>query len=233
MTTIAQALEKNRYPGNGMLFGTSSNGRFAVLAYFIMERDSHSQNYVFGLDGENVRITPFLSETFCGGDSSLYTPVYVLGGLTIMGNGEHTDLVRKAVLEGKAWTDPLQTQYYEICPPFYSPRITGRLALEDTGFSYELAIIKRMEEGKMQRSVFSYPQPIAGMGHFIYDYQDGLCSWDSFQGEPRQVQIHDGLRGFANDVWNALDEEFRISLFTRRIDLITGQSQTMIVNKNY
>ena len=37
---------------------------------------------------------------------------------------------------------------------------------------------------------------------------------------------------FANTVWNSLNEENKVSLFIRYIDIATGEYETKIFNKN-
>ena len=47
---IKNELNQNSYPGRGILLGKSTDGRFAVAAYFIMGRSENSRNRVFVTD---------------------------------------------------------------------------------------------------------------------------------------------------------------------------------------
>ena len=54
----------------------------------------------------------------------------------------------------------------------------------------------------------------------------------SFEGEPTLVTVHGDLAQFTEEVWQSLNEENKISLFTRFIDLETGTWESEIRNKN-
>ena len=54
----------------------------------------------------------------------------------------------------------------------------------------------------------------------------------SFEGEPTLVTVRGDLAQFTEEVWQSLNEENKISLFTRFIDLETGTWESEIRNKN-
>lgn len=54
----------------------------------------------------------------------------------------------------------------------------------------------------------------------------------SFEGEPRLVEMMDDMNAFTDMLWNSLNEENKVSLFVRYIDIATGQYDTKIINKN-
>ena len=54
----------------------------------------------------------------------------------------------------------------------------------------------------------------------------------SFEGEPKLVGISDDIEEFTDMIWNSLNEENKVSLFVRYIDIATGQYETRIMNKN-
>ena len=54
----------------------------------------------------------------------------------------------------------------------------------------------------------------------------------SFEGEPKLVEVLDNMEEFADLLWNILNEENKVSLFVRYIDIETGNYETKIVNKN-
>ncbi|MBQ4464930.1 MAG: inosine monophosphate cyclohydrolase, partial [Oscillospiraceae bacterium] len=53
----------------------------------------------------------------------------------------------------------------------------------------------------------------------------------SFEGEPKKVTIPDDMDEFADCLWNALNEDNKVSLFVRYIDIATGKAQSKIINK--
>ena len=54
----------------------------------------------------------------------------------------------------------------------------------------------------------------------------------SFEGEPKLVAIPDSIEEMTDLLWNSLNEENKVSLFVRYIDIATGKYETKIVNKN-
>ena len=54
----------------------------------------------------------------------------------------------------------------------------------------------------------------------------------SFEGEPEWVDIEGDIDTFTDRIWNSLNEENKVSLFVRYINLEDGTWETRIVNKN-
>ena len=50
--------------------------------------------------------------------------------------------------------------------------------------------------------------------------------------ESPTVEISGDIDGFTKEVWESLNEENKVSLFVRFIDIETGKYETRIVNKN-
>ena len=82
------------------------------------------------------------------------------------------------------------------------------------------------------RYTFSYENPIAGEGRFIHTYMCDGNPLPSFEGEPKLVKIEGDIDSFTQMLWTSLNEENKVSLFVRYIDIATGLWETRIVNKN-
>ena len=54
----------------------------------------------------------------------------------------------------------------------------------------------------------------------------------SFEGEPKLVALEGDIDTSTSLVWENLNEENKVSLFVRYIDIETGKYETRIVNKN-
>ena len=70
------------------------------------------------------------------------------------------------------------------------------------------------------------------MGHFIHTY---VCDGDpipTFQGEPERVALGNDIDEFTSSLWNALDQDNKISLYVRFTDLATGEEENRLINKN-
>jgi hypothetical protein len=54
----------------------------------------------------------------------------------------------------------------------------------------------------------------------------------SYEGEPTPVEISGDIDEFTNMIWTNLNEDNKVSLFVRYIDIATGKYETRIINKN-
>ena len=82
------------------------------------------------------------------------------------------------------------------------------------------------------RYTFAYENCVAGEGHFIHTYQCDGNPLPSFEGEPKLVAIPDSMEELASLLWENLNEDNKVSLFVRYIDIATGAYETKIINKN-
>lgn len=230
---IKQDLAGNSYPGRGIVIGQSADGKNAVIAYFIMGRSVNSRNRVFVEEGAGIRTQAHDPAKLSDPSLVIYAPVRVLGEDTIVTNGDQTDTVYDFMKEGKTFEEALRTRTFEPDAPNYTPRISGVVRLKD-GFSYQLSILKSANGNpdSVQRFFFDYAQPESGVGRFIHTYRCDGSPIPSFEGEPTPVTIEGDLEAFTSSVWESLNEDNKVSLFTRFIDLETGSCETRIVNKN-
>ena len=83
------------------------------------------------------------------------------------------------------------------------------------------------------RYTYAYENPICGEGRFIHTYARNENPLPSFEGEPKRVEIDGDIDSFTNMVWENLNEENKVSLFVRFIDIETGKYESRIVNKNH
>ncbi|SET37885.1 IMP cyclohydrolase-like protein [[Clostridium] aminophilum] len=71
-----------------------------------------------------------------------------------------------------------------------------------------------------------------GEGHFISTYQHDGNPLPSFEGEPKRIAVPDDIDAFAELLWKSLNEENKVSLFVRYINIENGTYETRIINKN-
>ncbi len=231
---LEEALKNNSYPGRGIVVGKSSDGKYAVTAYFIMGRSVNSRNRVFVPDGEGIRTEAFDPSKLVDPSLIRYAPVRVLGTKTIVTNGDQTDTVYELINQGKTFEEALRTREFEPDAPNYTPRISAVMEIENGKYEYSMSILKSAngDGSSCRRYTFSYENPIAGQGHFIHTYKCDGNPLPSFYGEPEEVVIDKNIDDFTSMVWNALNEDNKVSLFVRYIDIATGKYDTRIVNKN-
>ena len=230
---IKQDLAGNSYPGRGIVIGQSADGKNAVIAYFIMGRSVNSRNRVFVEEGAGIRTQAHDPAKLSDPSLVIYAPVRVLGEDTIVTNGDQTDTIYDFLKEGKTFEEALRTRTFEPDGPNYTPRISGIVERGEGSFTYKLSILKSCggDPDFAQRFFFEYA-PKAGLGHFIHTYKQDGDPIPSYEGEPTPVVIDGDIDAFTASLWENLNEDNKVSLFTRFIDLETGKAETRIVNKN-
>lgn len=234
MLNIENELQKNSYPGRGIIIGRSKNGKHAVTAYFIMGRSENSRNRVFVEDGEGIRTQAFDESKLTDPSLIIYAPVRVLDQYTIVTNGDQTDTVYEGLQNQLTFEQSLRSRTFEPDAPNYTPRISGILDVKDGNFHYAMSILKSHHGNpeSCDRYTFTYENPTTGDGHFIHTYKCDGNPLPSFEGEPERIEIPDDIDSFTDSLWNHLNEENKVSLFVRYIDIETGAYETKIVNKN-
>ncbi len=234
MLSIDKELKGNSYPGRGIIIGKSPDGKSAVTAYFIMGRSVNSRNRIFARDGEGIRTQAFDPAKLTDPSLVIYAPVRVLGNKTIVTNGDQTDTIYEGMDRQMTFEQSLRCREFEPDAPNYTPRISGIMHIENGNYNYAMSILKSINGSpeSCNRYTFAYENPAAGEGHFIHTYQCDGDPLPSFEGEPKLIGILDDMDAFTDMLWDSLNEENKVSLFVRYIDIATGKYQTRIVNKN-
>lgn len=231
---IQSELSSTTYPGRGIIVGKSEDGKKAVAAYWTMGRSAGSRNRVFVEDGDGIRTQAF-DPSLIAGDPSLiiYAAVRVLGKKTIVTNGDQTDTIYEGLEKGLTFEQSLRSRKYEHDAPNYTPRISSLLNFEN-GYDYSLSILKSDcgNGDNTLRFTYTYDNPQNGEGHYIHTYMGDGNPLPSFEGEPVKVKISGSIDDFTNQIWTSLNEDNKVSLFVRFIDIESGKWETRILNKN-
>ncbi len=232
MLNLETYLSGNTYPGRGVLLGRSADNRHAVIAYFIMGRSENSRNRIFEETEDGIRTRAFDESKMTDPSLIIYHPVRKAGSFTVVTNGDQTDTVADFLKAGRTFEEALRTRTFEPDGPNWTPRISGLLS--ENG-DYRLSILKSADgdESSARRFFYEYESPKAGTGHLIHTYEHDGSPIPSFSGEPRTVELpYACINCFTKAVWESLDPDNKVSLFTRFIDLETGEVTTKIVNKH-
>lgn len=234
MVSLEQELSSTSYPGRGIVIGKSEDGRYAVTAYFIMGRSENSRNRIFVEDGEGIRTQAFAPSKLEDPSLIIYAPVRVLGNKTIVTNGDQTDTIFEGMDKQLTFEQSLRCREFEPDAPNYTPRISGIMHIENGGYNFAMSILKSNngDPASCNRYTFAYENPKAGEGRFIHTYMGDGNPLPTFEGEPAVVDIIGDIDTFTDKVWNSLNEENKVSLFVRYIDIATGKYESRIVNKN-
>lgn len=235
VVTLEKELNSLAYHGRGIVIGKSADGKKAVIAYFIMGRSENSRNRIFVEDGEGIRTQAFDESKMEDPHLIIYAPVRVLGNKTIVTNGDQTDTIYELMDKQMTFEQALRTREFEDDKPNYTPRISGIVHLDNGEMNYAMSILKSADGdgSSCQRYTFAYSNPLNGKGKFIHTYNGDGNPLPSFEGEPKTVVIPDmDIDAFTSMVWENLNADNKVSLFTRYIDIATGKYESRIVNKN-
>ena len=229
---LEQALSATTYPGRGIVIGKSEDGNHMAIAYFIMGRSENSRNRVFVPDGDGIRTQAFDESRMSDPSLIIYAPVRVLPEGTIVTNGDQTDTVYDTLKAGGTFEEALRTRTFEPDEPNYTPRISGLVYSGEDRYSLSILKSGDGDPSVTRRQFFDYCGTPAGTGHFIHTYEKDGNPLPSFEGEPTPVTLPGDLDTLAETVWNNLNEDNKVSLFVRYINVKTGETATRIVNKN-
>ena len=228
-----ELLKGNPYVGRGLIIGKTPDNNSAVAAYFIMGRSANSRNRIFKEEDGVVYTRPFDETKVSDPSLIIYAAVRSYENHLIVTNGDQTDTICEGLKQGKCFDTSLQTRCFEPDGPNFTPRISGILTFENDSFTYEMSILKSADaEGTAcNRYLFSY-EALPGLGHFIHTYVTDGNPIPTFQGEPERIAISDSIDDFTASLWNNLDENNKISLYVRYIDLKSGKAESHMMNKN-
>ena len=232
---LSQELSATTYPGRGIIIGKSADGKYAVTAYFIMGRSENSRNRVFVEDGEGIRTQAFDPSKVVDPSLIIYAPVRVLGNKTIVTNGDQTDTIYELMDKQISFEQALRTREFEPDGPNYTPRISGVMHIKSGRYNYAMSILKS-DNGDPEgcnRYTFAYENPKAGEARFIHTYMNDGNPLPSFEGEPTLLALPDvDIDALTKEIWDSLNEDNKVSLFVRYINIEDGTYESRIVNKN-
>ena len=230
---IGALIKGNPYVGRGIVIGKSEDGKKACAAYFIMGRSNNSRNRIFTEKKGEVFTEPFDASKVEDPSLIIYAAIRQYKNYLIVTNGNQTDTVYEGLEKGLSFSESLKSREFEPDAPNLTPRISGIINFTNGDFDYEMSILKSADEtgSACNRYTFSY-SPINGLGHFIHTYVTDGNPIPTFQGEPERVAIPNDIDEFTENLWNALDENNKISLYVRYVDLVSGKEENRMINKN-
>ncbi|MBQ1269237.1 MAG: IMP cyclohydrolase [Clostridia bacterium] len=229
---LPELLKTNTYPGRGIVVGLTEDGENAFFAYFIMGRSENSRNRIFSKTEDGIIIYPFDESKVEDPSLIIYSPVRKINNTLIVTNGDQTDTVYDFMANGKSFEEALNTRAFEPDAPNFTPRISAAMDFNG-GYTYKMNICKSADaEGSAcNRYNWAYV-PTKGVGHFLHTYNGDGNPIPTFTGEPERVFVPNNLEAFAEEIWNNLNANNKISLYVGQINLKTGEEKTVMYNKN-
>lgn len=233
INNINDLIKDNSYVGRGIIIGKTPDGKRAVSAYFIMGRSANSRNRVFANKDGVLYTEPYDASKVEDPSLIIYAAMRKYENMLIVTNGDQTDTIYDGLKIGKSFSEALMAREFEPDYPNFTPRISGIIKFEKDNFSYEMSILKSADENgtACNRYTFSFA-PLYGLGHFIHTYQGDGSPLPTFCGEPERVELYDDIDELTDLIWKSLNSENRISLYVRYTDVVTGEIEERLVNRN-
>ena len=231
MKSLFECVSATTYPGRGIVVGRTPDGKKMFFAYFIMGRSENSRNRVFLPTSDGIRTEAHDPKKMVDPSLIIYAPVRRVDGKTIVTNGDQTDTIRDFLNEGKTFADALRTRAFEPDKPNFTPRVS---MIANADGSVEMAILKSGDPdgNTCVRNFFEYESIPAGTARFLHTYRADGNPIPSFEGEPEVASFEGDLGELTDKIWDALNAENRVSLWTEMLDLTTGERNERIINRN-
>lgn len=231
MQSLFERVGATTYPGRGIVAGRTPDGKEMFFAYFIMGRSENSRNRVFVPTADGIRTEAHDPRKMVDPSLIIYAPVRRVGEATIVTNGDQTDTIRDFLNQNKTFAEALRTRAFEPDAPNFTPRIS---MIAHSDGSVQMAILKSGDaEGKACiRNFFEYESIPAGTARFLHTYRENGSPIPSFEGEPEPAWLEGDLDDLTDKIWDALDENNRVSLWTETLNLETGARNERIINRN-
>ena len=231
--TIGERIAGNPYVGRGIVIGKTEDGKCAATAYFIMGRSENSRNRVFTKKDGAIYTEPFDASKVEDPSLIIYAALRSYKNQLIVTNGDQTDTIYKGLLEGKEFEKSLRTRAFEPDAPNLTPRISGILSFAGGDFTYKMSILKSLDAEGSDCARYTFDCPTkAGLGHFIHTYVTDGNPIPTFQGEPERISIPNDIDALTKDIWENLDDNNKISLYVRYVNLADGSYTERMINKN-
>ena len=219
------------------MLGLTPDKKKAVVAYWIMGRSANSRNRVFEPIEGGIRTVAADPAKLEDPHLIIYNAVLTLRETTVVTNGDQTDTIAQFMngnlFPGYSFEAALATRTYEDDAPNFTPRISGVVDMRRGG--YKLSIVKSNEgnAASVQRQTFDYPPsplPVRAISSAPTRrtvrpspaLPGNRCASPSMRTPPDK---------FADKLWKNLNEDNKVSLFVRSIELETGTYEDIILNK--
>ncbi|MEN8905790.1 MAG: IMP cyclohydrolase [Clostridiales bacterium] len=229
-----EMLKKNSYPGRCIIIGMTPDAKNFVQIYCIMGRSENSRNRIFVEEKGEVKTKAWDESKVKDPSLIIYNVTKVFENMHIITNGDHTDTIVDYVKEGQSFEDALNTRKFEPDEPNYTPRISGIIQMDNNKCIYKLSILKSFLNSSISclRQYYNYESAIPGIGHCIHTYKGDGNPLPSFENEPYVVPILDNIDETLNLYWNIINEENKVSLLVKYINIETKKYQIKIINKH-
>ncbi|TYB31381.1 MAG: inosine monophosphate cyclohydrolase [Candidatus Mcinerneyibacterium aminivorans] len=227
-------LQDSEYPGRGLIIGMTPDRNYAVQIYWIMGRSENSQNRIFVKDGKFLKNKIYNDSKKVDTSLTIYYSMKNISNIHIVSNGDQTETIYNYLKKKKSFEQAIYKRTFEPDKPNYTPRISGIINPSELNYKYKISIIKSFHNSSEMciRNIYNYSAFIPGVGHCITTYKDNGNPLPSFEGEPYELPIYNDSMKTLNYYWDLLNNEYRVSIAAKYINLKSNKFEIKIINKN-
>lgn len=226
------ALKENHYPGRGIIAGMDETGKYLVQVYWIMGRSENSRNRIFVCEKGGILKTAAADPKKIKDPSLIiYTAMAENRDQYAVSNGEQT---MDAVLNEEGLGSAMMPWEYEPDAPNFTSRITAIFDLSRGCSLAEMSILKKSPmNSQCNEHLYRLPLSISspGLGYCITTYSGDGDPLPPFQGDPYLLPLIGGIKNVAQTIWDTLNEDNRVSLAVKFINIKTRQTMRKVINK--
>ncbi len=229
---MGQKLRDNAYPGRGIVVGLNSTGRKYVQVYWTMGRSANSRNRVMVVEDGEVKTVPHDPSKCTDPSLIIYTAMKTVGWSHIVSNGDQTDTIATALVAGGSFESALLSRQHEPDSPTYTPRISAMVELGDASPRVKLSRICKSPFGDSESyHVFHQIGRFEkGLGYCFHTYEHDGNPPRPFRRDPYLVRLDGTIDDIAHEYWHLLNQENRVALAVKSIEIDTGTVEHSIVN---
>lgn len=236
---VAQAtfeghLVKNRYPGRGLAVGRAADDGGWMIVYFIMGRSENSRNRRFCVDGDRLWTEPVDESKVEDPSLIIYDAMLALPGIQIVSNGDQTETVYEAMLEGGRFAAALESREREPDAPNYTPRITAKLDCRREEQAVSLSLLKAnvIDPARTDRWTYRPADPAPGLAYGLTTYMGDGSPLPPYAGDPLLLPLEGRPEAVIDAWWAALDADNRVSLAVKSVD-DTGELRELLIRNRH
>lgn len=230
-----------KYPGRGLVVGLDESGRNVIQIFWTMGSHEGSLKRILkeGQNGDVIVDVYGEKNPQTAYDLLLYRAMAESRGVFAVANGNHIiSIINYAEISNSLLSLNLETPLTdwgcELDSPIFTPRIAlmSNLWNEYSGY-HQLSVIKRGSAWNTHnRALYTYRDLVPGIGHCITTYSGAEDERPTpYSGEPFNVPLIGGMRKIAESFWQKLDEEKRVAIAVKFINIRTRESIVHIKNR--
>jgi len=228
-----EKIQNNPYPGRGIVIGRSDESTWQII-YWIMGRSTNSRNRRFVAENSTLRTEPVDLSLLTDPSLIIYDAMLELKGLYMVSNGDQTRTIYDSIKNGKTFVDGLMSRDREPDSPNFTPRISGIIDAKGQTPIVTLSILKasKINPDVSDRYFFRPSYPQCGFGYGLTTYMSDGNPLPSFSGDPILLPCEGSGEEILDKYWNALNQDNRVSLAVKTINLTSNKSSIALRNRH-